>query len=484
MTTYIESLSRFVPELITCFAMIVAIFLEIYTKNKKIVVGSSIILLVTVLISLGIDFSYGSARIFSGSMVIDSFSVVLKAFVVFGTIAVLYLGLISSSIYEKLKGEFVILSLGVLIGSMLLISANNMLMAYIGIETMSLLSYALATFGRNNERSVEAGLKYLLYGAVASGIMLFGMSHLYGMFGSVEFTVISKAILTLERSQSYLFLPMMMFFFVGIGYKVATVPFHMWAPDVFEGSPTPATMIFALIPKIAGIALLIRVSLMFFDINNLMIHFGWVSFIGLLAVLTMTVGNVTAIGQSSVKRMLAFSSISHIGVILLGLVVSDRDGIDAMLFYLLAYLFMVLTAFYVVSIVDSKYGNDDFDRFSGLIKKEPFVAVIMCVVMFSFAGLPPFSGFVAKFNILRVLIAKNYYMLSIILVINSVISLYYYLKLVRYITLNNQEDEESISEFNYLSRIVIFILFIPVVALGIWWEQAIGVIENAKILLQ
>ena len=484
MTTYIESLNRFIPELIACMTMLVAIFLEVYTKNKKIIVFSSIIGVCTTLLYLVLNFSTESAKIFSNSLVIDSYSVTLKAFIVFCTGVILFLGLVSSSIFEKLKGEFVILALGVMIGAMLLVSANNLLIMYIGVETMSLISYALATFKKSNEKSVEAGVKYLLYGAVASGVMLYGMGHIYGMIGSIEFFEISKMIQNFSRSESLLFLPVAMLFFMGIGYKIAMVPFHMWAPDVFEGSPTPVTTLFALVPKIAGVALLIRVSLLFFGVNNLIVHFGWASFIGLLAVLTMTVGNITAIGQSSVKRMLAFSSISHIGVLILGVVVANRDGIDAMIFYILTYIFMGLGAFYIVSLVDSKFGNDEFDRFSGMVKKEPLMVIVLSIIMFSFAGLPPFSGFVAKFNILRVLLSKQYYILAIITVLNSVISLYYYLKLVRYMTLNKLEDEDVNLNFSIPNKVVVFTLFVPVVALGIWWEKAIGVIGNAKILLQ
>jgi NADH-quinone oxidoreductase subunit N len=421
--------------------------------------------------------------IFTDSMVIDSFATLMKIVMCLGTLAAIYIANQSKDIYQVLKPEFVIISVGVLIGGMILVSANNMLMLYIGVETLSILSYAMASLKKDDEKSSEAGLKYVLYGGIASGFMLFGMSHIFGVLGTIQFGEIPALLTSSDMTTYSILVPSFLLFFAGIGYKIACVPFHMWSPDVYEGSPLPVTTFFSIVPKVAGIGALIRISMVFFGNGNDM-QIPWVALLTLVSALTMSVGNIAAIGQRSVKRMLAYSSISHAGFMMLGVVVLSDEGIRSVLFYAITYLFMTAGTFFIISYVQDKYGNDHFDRFKGLMYKHPVMCIAMAIMMFSLAGIPPLSGFVAKFNILSAVIAKKYYALAIIAGLNSVISVYYYLKIVRLMIFAKQESEDKIQGFTFVNQTIIVAVTVPVVILGIFWSKIIHIADGAKIFIQ
>lgn len=484
---YLANISRYIPEILLVGLMVGLILIETTykedDKNKRYIFIAAIIGLIATFVSLVANLSGKSEAIFSNSMVIDPFSTSMKMIMVLGTLGSYYLSTISKDIYESLKTEFIIMAVGILIGGFILASANNMLMIFIGIETLSILSYVMASLKKNDERSSEAGLKYALYGGISSGLMLFGMSHMFGVLGTIQFSGMAATIATLDKAQMLILMPSFVLFFAGIGYKIAAVPFHMWSPDVYEGSPTPVTTLFAIVPKLAGIAALIRVTMIFFATPG-PLRVGWVGLLMIIAALTMTVGNITAIGQKSVKRMLAYSSISHAGIMLAGLVMINEIGIRAVVFYAITYLFMTLVAFYITSIVQDKYGNDHFERFQGLIYRYPFMAVMMTVVMLSLTGLPPLAGFVGKYNIIVALINSRNFSLAIILVLNSVISAYYYLKIVRLMTLKPQESNEKIEGFGFLNQLIIVAMTVPVLTLGIFWENVMAFAGSAKVFIQ
>jgi NADH-quinone oxidoreductase subunit N len=488
---YLANLARFVPEITLVVTMIGLLFVESTYSNeekgssKGFLYATAYIGLIFTLVKLCGSLGDAPGPIFTNSLIIDPFSTMAKIIMVLGTIATIYLSRHSSDIYENVKGEFIIISVGVLIGGMLLASANNMLILYIGIETLSILSYVLASLKKNDDRSSEAGLKYSLYGGISAGIMLFGMSHIFGVVGTIQFAGMAAKLTALDTTQIAILMPSFLLFFVGIGYKIACVPFHMWAPDVYEGSPLPVTTFFSIVPKIAGIAILVRVTMSFFggaDTNALQMT--WVGTLSVIAALTMTVGNVSAIGQRSVKRMLAFSSISHAGVMMLGVLCLSEIGVRSVLFYGVTYLFMTLVAFFITSAIQDEYGNDHFERFNGLMFKHPLMATFMIVTMFSLAGLPPLSGFVAKFNIFSALVAKQYYVLAIIAGLNSVVALFYYMKVIRLMVFKQSENENSIKAFTVENQVVIGALAIPVVLLGIFWENILIMANGAKIFIQ
>ncbi len=484
---YLANIGRYIPEILLVILMVGLILLEVTykedEKNRRYIFITAAIGLVATFVSLIFNMNGKPEAIFSNSIVIDDFGTLLKMLMVIGTLAAIYLSRFSRDVYESLKTEFAIMAVGILIGGFLLVSANNMLTFYLGIETLSILSYVMASLKKNDERSSEAGLKYALYGGISAGLMLFGMSHIFGVLGTIQFAGITKSIPTLTPVQIAILMPSFLLFFAGIGYKIASVPFHMWSPDVYEGSPTPVTTFFAIVPKIAGIAGLIRITAIFFSVDS-PLKMGWVGLMIVIAALTMTVGNVTAIGQKSVKRMLAYSSISHAGIMLAGLVVMNDIGVRAVVFYAITYLFMTLVAFYITSIVQDKYGNDHFDRFSGLVYKYPYMAIVMTIVMFSLTGLPPLAGFVAKYNIIQSLINTNNYSLAIVLGLNSVISAYYYLKIVRLMILKPAENDEKIEGFGFLNQFIICAMTVPVIVLGIFWDSIMSLAGYAKLFIQ
>lgn len=484
--SYLASISHYIPELIAVLTMVMLLFIESsYGRNenkRNFFYWGTFVGLTFVLLTLFDSFNDPAKAIFTGSMVIDPFSSLIKIIMVIGTMASIYLSKESKDIYGHLKPEFAVMTIGVLIGGMILASANNFLMLYIGIETLSILSYVLASFKKNDERSSEAGLKYSLYGGVSAGVMLFGMSHIFGVLGTIQFSGVGARLLELPTTDIVILLPAFLMFFAGIGYKIASVPFHMWAPDVYEGSPLPVTTFFSIVPKIAGIAVLIRISMVFFG-NPGALQVTWVGILSVIAALTMTVGNVSAIGQRSVKRMLAYSSISHAGVMMLGVLVINELGAQAVMFYAVTYLFMTLVAFFIVTFVADKYGNDHFDRFRGLLYRYPLMTIIMAMVMFSLAGMPPLSGFVAKFNIFSALVSKKYFTLAIIAGVNSVVSLYYYLKLVRLMVFKEQESNEVIAGFGTANQTLIIAMAIPVLMLGLFWSRLMALTQDAVLFI-
>lgn len=477
----------YIPEIISIVLMTTLLVAEANVKDEhaprtKIHVYTQFVLAV-VLVNLFMNLGEKPTHIFHNAVTIDPFSTLIKIIMTVGTMGAIFLSHSSRDIYSNLKSEFSIMAVGVLIGGMLLASANNMLTLYLGIETLSILSYVMSSFKREEASSQEAGMKYALYGGFSAGVALFGMSHLYGVFGSIQFFDIATKVGALEGVNLAIVLVSFVMFFVGIGYKISVFPFHMWSPDVYQGSPIPVTAFFSIVPKMAGLAALVRVCYVFLQEGSSLT----ISVVGLVLVisaLTMTVGNVTAIGQSSVKRLLAFSSIGHVGLMILGVVVMNQSGVQAILFYGIVYMFMTLVAFFITSYLSDMYGTDSYDVFRGLVYKHPAMAIIMAAVLFSLAGMPPFSGFVAKFNIFSVIIAKKYYGIAIVAAVNSVIALYYYMKLAKTMIFGKADGEEKVLGFTPMNQAVIIALFLPVLFLGIFWDSAMALAGNASIFIK
>ncbi len=483
---YLASIGHYIPELLATLTMVGLILIEATFGRKKEsrfwFYFAGIMGLIATLSALISGLGNESVRVFTNSVTIDGFSTLAKIIMVLGTMACIYLSMVSKDIEESIKPEYSILAVGVMVGGMLLASASNMLIFYIGIETLSILSYAMASFKKTDDRSSEAGLKYALYGGVSAGIMLFGMSHIFGTLGTIHFVEMADKISGLDSIQLAILLPSFLLFFVGVGYKIACVPFHMWAPDVYEGSPVPVTTFFSIVPKIAGMAAIIRLTMELFSTAT-PLSIAWIGLLSMVAAITMTVGNVAAIGQRSVKRMLAYSSISHAGVMLLGAVVANEAGASSILFYGVNYLFMTLVAFYIVSFVQDKYGNDHFERFNGLIKSHPLMAILMTIVMFSLSGIPPLSGFVAKFNIFAAVVEKKYYVLALIAGVNSVISLYYYSKIVRFMIFKDSESDTPVMGFTYRNQFIIAVMALPILIFGLFWSDLMSLTSGAKVFI-
>jgi NADH-quinone oxidoreductase subunit N len=480
-------LSYYIPEIICVVLMTTLLVAESTVKeehgSRGKIIGYALAMLALCLLFLFQNLGEAPRFIFHNAITIDPFSTLIKIIMVLGTMGAIFLSYSSKDIYTNLKSEFAIMAVGVLLGGMLLASANNMLTLYLGIETLSILSYVMASFKRDESTSTEAGMKYALYGGLSAGVALYGISHLYGILGSIQFVDMVDKLPGLEGTNLLIVLVSFMFFFVGIGYKISVFPFHMWTPDVYQGSPIPVTSFFAIVPKMAGLAALIRVSFIFFN-NNSALSISWTGLMLVISAMTMTVGNVTAIGQTSVKRLLAFSSIGHVGLMILGVVVLNEQGVRAILFYGIVYMFMTLIAFYITSHLSDMYGTDSYDVFKGLIYKHPTMAIIMAAVLFSLAGMPPFSGFVAKFNIFSVVIEKKLYGIAIVAAINSVIALYYYVKLAKTMIFGQADGDVKVLGFTSGNQAVIIALFIPVLFLGIFWEKVMIMSGNAVLFIK
>jgi NADH-quinone oxidoreductase subunit N len=372
--------------------------------------------------------------------------------------------------------EYFALLLTAVLGTQLMATATDLLMAYLALELTSLMSYVLAGYTRGSRRSAEAALKYVVYGGVASGAMLYGLSLLYGLAGSTDLGRVRAA---LDSAPAPVALAAVALCLAGLGYKVAVVPFHMWCPDVYEGAPTPVAAFLSVAPKAGGFALLVR---FFGDGRHAAGPVPWAMLALVLAVATMTLGNLAALGQRSVKRLLAYSSIAHAGYLLLGIAAGAPAGHQALLFYLGAYLFMNLAAFGVVIAVsdtaaspEAREGLESIDSWAGLSRRSPLLAFVMAVVLFGLAGLPPTAGFVGKYYLFSALVVAGrqsglgmYYVAAILAVLNSVLSLAYYLRVVRAMYIEPAAPSPRRPLASPLP-LVLGGLLVATVLLGIYW---------------
>lgn len=335
------------------------------------------------------------------------------------------------------RGEFFTITLATLLGMYLMISAGNFMMLYIGMETASLPLACLAAFNKYREKSAEAGIKYILISALSSGIMLFGLSFIYGAIGTMYFSDMSAAV-----TNEPIMILGFVFFFSGLAFKLSLVPFHLWTADVYEGAPTSVTAYLSVVSKgAAAFALMFAVYKVFGNIEVIWNHIMW-----WLAVITITVGNLFAIRQTDIKRFFAFSSISQAGYILLGIIAGTAQGMTATVYYVLVYLFSNLAAFGVISAVENQSGSTKISAFNGLYKTNPKLSFVMMLAVFSLGGIPPFAGFFSKFFIFAAAAAQGEYLLVFIALLNTVISLFYYLLIIKAMFIK-EGDEQSVGRF-------------------------------------
>ena len=476
----IESLAYISPEIILVVFAAAVIITDLFIKDRESdwVAYLSLIGLGCSLIAIFITNSLVNTNepisLFLGMIRLDGFAVFFKVLLLLATAATILFSLRSEELDVRLKGEYYALLLAITFGMFLMASSTNLLMIFISLETVSLTSYILAGFLTHSPRSSEAAFKYITYGAVASGTMLFGLSLLFGMAGTGDITQISSQIASVLASGDVSALGVLIaitFILAGIGYKIASVPFHMWSPDVYEGAPIPITAFLSVASKAAGFALFLRFFYLGFGNAEIMQSIDLELLLAIVSALTMTIGNLAALPQRNVKRLLAYSSIAHGGYLLMGAVLltnNDPDivnkGISAIVFYLIVYLFMNLGAFYVVVLIANESGSEMIEGYRGLSSRAPLVAGAMAIFLFSLTGIPFLAGFFGKWVLFTAVIEGNLYWLAFVGLLNSVVSLYYYARIVKAMYLEAAEDTDiysfSKSTFALLGVFVVPTLFI------------------------
>ena len=474
----IASMSFFLPEIILSGTILLLIVLDLLARSKNVIGPIAAIGCVVALIATFDLYSAQPGLLFHRMIVLDRFSLFFKIFALAATILTIWMSLGNNEIKQVHQGEFYTLLLTCALGIFFMASSSNLLMAYLSLELVSLTSYVLTGFLPHNRRSSEAALKYLIYGGVASGTMIYGMSWIFGMAGSLDYAAIQTALAQDGINKAALFIAFV-FIMAGFGYKIVFVPFHMWSPDVYQGAPTPFTAFLSVASNAAGIAIMIR--FFFPGVSRALPGGDWAFVSGVewphvllfVSMITMTLGNLCALNQKNLKRMLAYSGIAHAGYMLMGLAVLTNDGLSAILFYVVVYLIMNLGAFLVVGMVANVTGDEEIESYRGLAwRGAALPAACLAIFLFSLTGLPPFAGFIGKFFLFAAVLKEGgaFVMLAVVAILNSVISLYYYAKVVKTMFLDTPEPTDktvSVAANNFALLIPLTVL---TVVLGVYFS--------------
>ena len=454
------NINLILPEIFISLTLMFLLIVGVFKKNSSNLIYNLTILSLLLLLALILNLSHiEETFVFNQSYKIDNLSTFMKVLTVLSAIFVM----LTSSKYLKLtkifKIEYPVLILSSILGMMVMISSNDLIVFYMGLELQSLALYVLASFNRDNLLSSEAGLKYFVLSALSSGLLLYGCSLIYGFSSSTNFNEISINISNIQYGLSF----GIVFILVGLAFKISAVPFHMWAPDVYEGSPTSVTLFFAVVPKVAALTVFIR--FLYVPFVNLIDQ--WQMIIIFLSLASMIFGAVAAIGQKNLKRLIAYSSIGHMGYALAGLAVGTNSGIQNSIIYICIYLIMNLGVFCCLFMMKR---NDQFfdnmEDLSGLSKNHPIISLSLLVLLFSLAGIPPMAGFFAKFYIFISVIEESMYFLAIVGLISTVVSAFYYLRIIKIIYFD--PPKEKFDQVNYfglkislaISTLLILLYFI------------------------
>jgi NADH-quinone oxidoreductase subunit N len=414
------------PELIFGGGSMVLLMLGVATRRERgeLILWLAIILLV--LAGIFVAGGEGTTTLFHNSFIVDPFARALKLLTLAGAAVALLMSIDYWRGAGGVKFEFPVLVLLATTGMLMMISANDLIALYVGLELQSLALYVVAAFQRDSARSSEAGLKYFVLGALSSGMLLYGASLVYGFTGSTDFADIAAAVQPSGANIGLIF--GLVFLMAGFAFKISAVPFHMWTPDVYEGAPTPVTAFFAAAPKLAAMALTVRVLITAFPAVTAQ----WQQIVTFLAIASMALGSFAAIGQTNIKRLMAYSSIGHMGYALVGLAAGTTEGVQGVIIYLAIYLAMTLGTFACI-LAMRRNGRmvEDIDQLSGLSSTRPLMAFLLAMLLFSLAGIPPLAGFFAKFYVFLAAIHAGLYALAVIGVLLSVVGAYYYLRIVK-----------------------------------------------------
>ena len=470
-----EQLNLIIPELFLTTSIMILLMLGVFYKNSFNLIFklSTIVLLATfiLLFNHSVD---TSAKLFNNSYTIDYLSLFMKALTLVACIFVM----LSSFDYIKLIGinkiEYPILILSATLGMMIMISSYDLIVFYMGLELQSLSLYVLVSFNRDSLRSTEAGLKYFVLSALSSGLLLYGCSLIYGFSNSTNFDLIAQNIDQFNTGSIF----GIVFILVGLAFKVSAVPFHMWAPDVYEGSPTSVTAFFAIVPKVAALTVFIR--FLYVPFINLVDQ--WQMIIIFISLASMILGAVAAIGQANLKRLMAYSAIGHMGYALAGLATGSNEGIQSTVIYLSIYLLMNLGIFSCIFMMKRKdIFYEDIQDLSGLSKNHPIISVCLLVLLFSLAGIPPLAGFFAKFYVFMAVIKVEMYTLAIIGLITTVISAFYYLRIIKIIYFDDPKEIFEIDQ-NFGLKISLFLSTIIILIYFIYPSLLLDMVSNINVI--
>ena len=471
MTVPVINWHMLMPELVIVLTFVIVMVFDLFKSIRKSVlawvtiIGSAIALWASVeMLHAGVI-----GNEFNGMMRVDRFSMFFNIIFLVSTILVTLISINYLDRNDKRQGEYYVLILLATLGMMLMASGNELIVVFLGLELMSLSLYVLAGYFRSIQVSSEAGMKYLLLGAFASGFFLYGIALIYGGAGTTSIPDIASE---LEAGgSSPLMLAGMFLLIVGFGFKVALVPFHQWAPDVYEGAPTPIAAFISAGPKAAGFAAFLRI----FTGALESLQSEWIVVVVILAVLTMTVGNVIATAQSNIKRMLAYSSVAHAGYVLVGLAAANNDGISSAMLYLLVYCVMNVGAFAAVILARTEDGESlRIADYAGLGFRKPLLALFMTIMLLSLAGFPPTAGFVGKFYVFRSAVDAGHIWLVVIAAINTAISAFYYLRVVVVMYMKDPEAERDFHAYPGLLVFTLLLATIGVVLIGVLPSYFLG----------
>jgi NADH-quinone oxidoreductase subunit N len=418
-----------VPEIAILVLASTVLIVDLYLKDHQ--KGTNHVLTVVgLLVVIGLTGVVGGGErevVFDGSYVRDAMSDVLKTLILIVSLFAFVYAKDYLRDRNMLTGEYYVLGLSAVLGMLIMVSANSFLTLYLGLELLALCLYAMVAFDRDSKAGAEAAMKYFVLGALGSGMLLYGVSMIYGATGSIELGAVAEAVAE-QGIENKVLVFGLVFIVIGIGFKFGAVPFHMWVPDIYQGAPTPVVLFLGSAPKIAAFALAIR--LMVDGLGGL--HEDWQDMLTILAILSMALGNVIAIAQSNVKRMLAYSTISHVGFIFLGLLAATPEGYAAAMFYAIVYAIMAAGAFGVLVILSrTGFDAENLDDLKGLNERDPWYAAMMALIMFSMAGVPPTVGFMAKLLVLQAVVHVDLWWLAVIAVFFSIVGAFYYLRIVK-----------------------------------------------------
>ncbi len=441
MNPFLNSLAPALPEIFVFSMACVILMADVFLSEKRRFISCGLALVTLVGAALLTINGFGAGGVaFHGMFVGDALADTLKLAIYLVVFFVLVYSRDYLNSRDMYKGEYFVLALFAVTGMMIMVSAAHFLTLYLGLELLSLSLYAMVAFQRDSAPATEAAMKYFVLGALASGMLLYGMSMLYGATGSLDISVVHKAITGMSPDNMILIFGLV-FVIVGLAFKLGVAPFHMWAPDVYHGAPTSVTVFLGTAPKLAAFAMLMR--LLVGGLEGLAPH--WQQMLVIMAILSLATGNIIAIAQTNIKRMLAYSTIAHMGFFLLGMLAAGPNGYASAMFYMLIYVVMSLGAFGMVILLSRQgFEADNLDDFKGLNQRSPWLAFLMLLLMFSMAGVPPTVGFYAKLLVLQAVIDAGFLWLAAVAVLFSVIGAFYYLRVVKLMYFDKPTDNAQI----------------------------------------